>query len=103
MRSIGLMLLVVFAISIPAFAKDKESSLEKAIKDEIRGDDHSEKGKGRPDNPGEHGRDNAAENQSRGHGNGSKKEYSWEDRIKDEFEDDDDKDKGKKKKKNKQK
>jgi hypothetical protein len=101
-RLIGLVLLVLFTITSPTFAKDKESSLEKAIKDEIRGDDHSGKGKGRPDSPGEHGRENAADKQSRGQGNGSKKEESWEDRIRDEI-DDGGKDKGNKKDKGKRK
>ena len=73
-RFIGFMLLVAFIASPSVFAKEKDSSLEKAIKDEIRGDDHSGKGKGRPDNPGEHGRENAAEKQSQSHGKGSKKE-----------------------------
>jgi hypothetical protein len=103
MRLIGIALLAALVISPSTFAKDKESSLEKAIKGEIRSDDHPGQGSGRPDNPGEHGKDNAAEKQSRGHGNGSKKEESWEDRVRDEFEDDDDKDKGKDKKKNNKK
>lgn len=101
-RLIGLVLLLVCAISYPASAKDKGSSLERAIKDEIYGDDHSGKGKGRPDNPGEHGRDNAADKQSRGQGNGSKKEETWEDRVRGEI-DYDEKGKGNKKEKGKKK
>ena len=99
-KLIWLPFLLVLAFSAPLYAKDKDSSLEKAIEDVFSDDDHPGKGKGRPDNPGEHGRDNAADKQSRGHGNGSKKEDSWEDRIRDEFDDDDD-DKGKTKSKKK--
>jgi len=102
-KLIWLPLLLVFALSTPAYAKDKESSLEKAVRDDFRDDDHPGKGKGRPDNPGEHGRENAAEKQSQSHGKGSKKGESWEDKIRDEFDDEDDKDKGKDKKKNKKK
>jgi hypothetical protein len=101
-RLVSLLLLLAFTISSPAFAKDKESSVEKATKDEVRGDDYSKKGKGRPNNPGEHGRENAADKQSRGQGNGSKKEESWEDRIRDEI-DDGGKGKGNKKDKGKKK
>lgn len=97
-RLTGLLLLVVFAVSSPVYAKDKDSSLEKAIKEEFGVDKDPGKGQGRPDNPGEHGRDNAAEKQSRGQGKGSKQEDSWEDRIRDEIEGD-----GKDKKKDKAK
>jgi hypothetical protein len=97
-KLIWLPFLLVLAFSAPLYAKDKDSSLEKVIEDVFSDDDHPGKGEGRPDNPGEHGRENAADKQSRGHGNGSKKEDSWEDRIRDEF-DDDDKGKSKSKKK----
>ena len=83
-------------------AKDKESSWEEAIKDEIfDSDDHQ--GKGRPDNPGEHGRDNAARKQAQNAGKGSGKDTSLESAIRDELfdEDDDQKDKGKNKNKKK--
>ena len=103
---LAVLLLVAFTASSPLLAKDKDSSLEKAIKEEFDDDDHPGKGKGRPDNPGEHGRENAAEKQSRGHGNGSKKEASVEDEIRKEFEDDDkynSKKKGKDKNKDKKK
>ena len=99
-KLVWLSFLLVFVFSTPLHAKDKDSSLEKAIKDIASDDDHQGKGKGRPDNPGEHGRDNAADKQSRGHGNGSKKEDSWEDKIGDELKGDD-KDKNKKSKKKK--
>ena len=60
-------------------------------------------GKGKPDNPGEHGRDNAAQKQRENPGKGSKGGDSWEDSIKDEF-DEKDKDKDKdKNRKNKEK
>lgn len=93
--------LLIFAFSTPLSAKDKDSSLEEAIRDTFQSDDHPEKGKGRPDNPGEHGRENAADKQSRDHGSDGKDEDSWEDKIRDEFEDDKDEDKDKKKKNNK--
>ena len=67
MSSRHLFIGLVLILSSPAFAKDKGSSVEDAIREEIRdeiGDvDHGDnsKGKGRPDNPGEHGRENAAQ------------------------------------------
>ncbi len=101
-RILALALLFVFATSTPLYAKDKNTSLEDVIRDAIDDDDHPGNGKGRPDNPGEHGRENAEDKQSRGHGNGSKKEDSWEDRIRDEIEDEE-KDHKKDKDKNKNK
>lgn len=102
-RFICLITLLLFTVSMPVFSKDKNSSLGDIIDDVLDDDnDHPGQGKGRPDNPGEHGRDNAAEKQSRGHGKGSKGDESWIDKIEDELEDDDKgksnkKDKGKKK------
>ena len=88
-----------------ALTKDhKNDSLEDAVRDEIRdavyGDDHRQ-GKGRPDNPGEHGRENAEDKQrkNKGKSKGAGNHDSLEDRILEEFEDSDDH--GKKKKKNK--
>ena len=104
----SLLFLAVFVISSPLYAKDKDSFLEGVIKDSVNEEGHSGKGKGRPNNPGEHGRENAADKQSRGQGNGSKKEDSWEDRVRDEIDGDDKgrydkKDDGKDKGKNKNK
>jgi hypothetical protein len=81
-----------------------------------------QKSKGRPDNPGQHGRENAAAKQNASPGKGSKSDDSWEDtahgvggnddedgkqrgdRDKDQDKDKDkDKDKQKKKEKNKDK
>ena len=101
MRLTSLLFLFVFAVSSPAFAKDEGSSLESAVKGAFGRDNDSDKGK--PDNPGEHGRENAAEKQSRDHGAGGKNEDSWEDKIRDEFKDDSSKDKGKDKGKDKNK
>lgn len=92
--------LLVLVFSTSLYAKDKDSSLERAVEDVFGDHGRPGKGEGRPNNPGDHGRDNAAENQSRGHGNSSKEEDSWEDKIRDEFEDDDVVDKGKNKNKN---
>lgn len=94
---VSLMLMPVIGL-----AKDKESSWEEAIKDEIF-DSEDHQGKGRPDNPGEHGRDNAARKQAGNPGKGSDKDTSLESAIRDEiFDEDDDKnEKGKGKKKNK--
>lgn len=103
----AMLLLLIFAV--PAYAKDKNSSIEDAVRDEIReelgyDDNNKGKGHGRPDNPGEHGRDNAAEKQRENPGKGSKGGDSWEDRVSDVFDDDDkDKDKDKDKKKGKDK
>ncbi len=99
-RLIGLLVLLVFAISSTAYAEDNDSSADKATRGAAAEDDHPGKGKGRPVNPGAHGRDNAAEKQSRGHGKGSKSEDSSEDKPSDEIEDED---KGKGSKKNKTK
>ena len=85
-----------------ALAKDKDSALERVIKDEIF-DNNDHKGGGRPDNPGEHGRDNAAQKQAANPGKGSGKNSSLEGALLDEILDnDDDRDnKGKGKKKGK--
>ena len=63
MTKILLILISLTLLPGLAFAKDKDSTLERAIKDEIF-DDGKQKGKGRPDNPGQHGRDNAAQKQA---------------------------------------
>lgn len=103
MKTIIPVLSILLAYSLPGYAKDKESSIERAIKDELRDeiyDDNNQKGKGKPDNPGQHGRDNAAQKQRENSGKGSKGADSWEDIIRDEIDDDD---KGKNKNKNKNK
>ena len=67
-----------------ALSKDKSSSIEDAIRDEIReeaGLDDKQTGPGRPDDPGAHGRENAAEKQRQNPGKGSKGEEDWEDRL----------------------
>jgi hypothetical protein len=101
-NAICLVFVALAVCSAPGFTKDKDSSLEREIKDEIRDEiygDDKQKGKGRPDNPGEHGRDNAAQKQSENPGKGSKANDSWEDVIRDEIDDKDkDKDKSKGKK-----
>lgn len=102
MKFVGLLLLVAFSFSSPTYAKGKESSQGNADRDEVRDEKHVGKGKGRPDNPGEHGRENAAEKQSRGHGNGSKKEGTEGDKPLHEL-DGDGKGDGKKQKKDKKK
>ena len=108
MSSRHLFIGLVLILSSPAFAKDKGSSVEDAIREEIRdeiGDvDHGDnsKGKGRPDNPGEHGRENAAQKQRVNPGQGSKGGDSREDLMRYEFEHDDEKG-GKNKNKNKNK
>ncbi len=74
-------------------AKDKSSSIEDAIRDEIReeaGLDNKQTGPGRPDDPGAHGRENAAEKQRQNPGKGSKGDDDWEDRVRDAIDDDDD-------------
>jgi len=99
----------LFAITAVAVAQGKNDGIEDAVRDDIRdelGLDDKQTGPGRPDNPGEHGRDNAAEKQRQNPGKGSKGEQSWEDRLRDEIDDDHkdkdkDKDKDKKKDKNK--
>ncbi len=88
---------LMLILSASVLAKDKEASIENAIRDEIRdeyddnGHKGDNKGKGRPDNPGEHGRDNAAQKQKENPGQGSKGDDSWEKVIRDELEDDEQK------------
>jgi len=94
---------VLVALSTVALAKGKNDSIEDVIRDEIRDEldlDDKQTGPGRPDNPGEHGRDNAAEKQRQNPGKGSKGDDDWEDRLRDAI-DDDDKETGKDKSKNK--
>lgn len=97
-KIVCLISLLIMAVSLPVYSKDKDTSLEGVIEDVFKDDDHPGKGHGRPDNPGEHGRENAADKQSRGHGKGSKGDDSWVDQVKDHVEDDD-KGKGNKNKK----
>ena len=94
--------LVLCTFGIPALAKDNNRTLEDVIRDEFG--EEQDKGKGRPDNPGQHGRDNAAEKQSNNPGKGSKSDDSLEDWIRGDDDDKDkDKDKDKKNKKDKNK
>ena len=97
MTKILLILISLTLLPGLTFAKGKDSTLERAIKDEIF-DDDKQKGKGRPDNPGEHGRDNAAQKQAQNPGKGSGKNSSLEGAMLDEILGDDDRDdKGKRK------
>ena len=106
------LLLIAIVTSAPLYAKDKNSSTEDAIRDEIRDSIYDEgkknkKGHARTDNPGEHCSDKAAQKQRENPGKGSKGDDTWEDRLHDAVDDDDkhdkdkDKDKDKKKDKNK--
>jgi hypothetical protein len=98
-RLLTLAVMLAVSLSFPVSAKDKDSSVNKAIKRELSGNDHPGKGKGQPDNPGEHGRDNAAEKQSRGQGNGSKQQNNWYDGDSKKKNKDKDKDKNSEKNK----
>ena len=100
MLKFSAILIAALFVAGPAYAKGKNSSMEDRVRDEFHNDDH--KGKGKPDNPGEHGRDNAAQKQRENPGKGSKGGDSWEDSIRDESGDKD-KDKDKDKNKNKKK
>ena len=76
-----------------ALSKDKNASIEDAVRDEVRkevGLNDKQTGPGRPDDPGAHGRDNAAEKQRQNPGKGSKGGEDWEDRLRDSIDDDDD-------------
>ncbi|MEH6519502.1 MAG: hypothetical protein V7742_22730 [Halioglobus sp.] len=97
-RTIMLVCLTLLVYTMPGVAKDKDSSAGRAVNDVIYSgiyDDDHHKGKGRPGNPGEHGRDNAAQKQRENPGNGSKGGDSWEDIIRDEVDDGGKKNKGK--------
>ncbi len=113
-----LVLFIVIASTLVAgicYGKDKNSELEKAIRDEIFDDGKEggkgKNGKGRPDNPGAHGRANAEYKKATNPGKGGGKNSSWEDALGDILDDDDDekgdrgndKDKDKDKNKNKHK
>jgi hypothetical protein len=58
MKLLLILILSLSTASTFAQGKNKDSSLESAIRDEIIGDDN--KGGGKPRNPGAHGRANAA-------------------------------------------
>jgi len=90
MRRILLLLISLTLLPALTLARDKDSTLEGIIKDEVMHDEKS-KGKGRPNNPGEHGRDNAAAKQAVNPGKGSSNHSSsMESVIDDVFGEDDD-------------
>ena len=100
MNKLCTLLLASLIVAAPSYAKpDKDSDLESAIRDELSYENNQ--GKGRPDNPGEHGRENAAQKQRENPGKGSKGGDSWEDSS--DKDKDKDKDKGKDKDKDKEK
>ena len=76
--------LLALAVALPLQAKNKNVSdaIVDVIRDEIDYDD-KHKGKGRPDNPGEHGRKNAHQKQCENPGKGSKCDNHWEDSNRD--------------------
>ena len=100
MLKFSALLIATLALTGPAYAKDKNSSMEDRVRGEFSEDNHQ--GKGKPDNPGEHGRDNAAQKQRENPGKGSKGGDSWEESIRNESGDKS-KDKNKDKNKNKDK
>ena len=63
-----ILILALSASSVFAQGKNKDSSVERAIRDEIGGDN---KGGGKPSNPGAHGRANAASKSGGGVNSGS--------------------------------
>ncbi len=73
---VGVMLLSLFVLSSPVFSKDKDkkAAVDAAIDRGLM--DEKEKKREKPDNPGEHGRENAAEHQLESHGQDSKKDES---------------------------
>ncbi len=76
-----------------AIAQGKNSTLEKAIIDEVLGEDvKGSKGGGRPSNPGAHGRANAEYKKATNPGKGVGKSSSLEGALVGEIFDDDDKD-----------
>jgi hypothetical protein len=67
--------ILAFLVALPLQAKNKNDSVEDIIIDVIRDEiDVDKKGdgknKGRPDNPGEHGRENASKKQCQNPGKG---------------------------------
>lgn len=108
MNKLFLMGVTVALLSGAAIARDKSSSIEDVVRDEIADkvsaeDEKNNRGKGRPDNPGEHGRENAAQKQAANKGKGSANHDQGI--LGDILEDDDaqKKDKGKDKGKNNKK
>jgi len=78
MNRLCVLLIAGLVATTPAYAKpDKDSNQESAIRDELSYENNQ--GKGRPDNPGEHGRENAAQKQRENPGKGSKGGDSWDD------------------------
>ena len=73
MKILLILILTLSASSVFAQGKNKDSSVERAIRDEIadeiNGDDN--KGGGKPNNPGAHGRANAASKSGGGVNSGS--------------------------------
>lgn len=104
-----LVLIIASALFVGvSYGQGKNSRLEDAIIDEVFDvDDKGKKGKGKPDNPGAHGRANAEYKKATNPGKGGGKNSSLEGGLLGELlEDDDDdrgsdKDKGKNKKKGK--
>ena len=68
MKILLILILTLSASSVFAQGKNKDSSVERAIRDEIGGDN---KGGGKPSNPGAHGRANAASKSGGGVNSGS--------------------------------
>lgn len=100
MTKFSTVLVAILVIAGPAYAKDKNSSMEDKIGDAFSNDDHQ--GQGKPDNPGQHGRENAAQKQRENPGKGSKGGDSWDD-LTDKDKDQKQKQKQKNKNKNKNK
>ncbi|MEP6391221.1 MAG: hypothetical protein ABJ056_15020 [Halioglobus sp.] len=104
---VGAALLVFSTTGVTADKYDKSKSKNSSSIFNSISDSDKQKSKGRPDDPGQHGRDNAAAKQRENPGNGSKGEESWLDSIRDKDDRDDDyernKDKDKKKQKSKDK
>jgi hypothetical protein len=94
MLNLLIVALALVSFSAVAQPKGKNTSIEDAIRDEIRdevGLDDKQTGPGRPDDPGAHGRENAEQKQRENPGKGSKGgDDDWEDRIRDAIDDDDD-------------
>jgi hypothetical protein len=93
MQKIVTTLVLMTFLLAPAYADDDDSSVDSVIEDIWGGDsDKGHKGQGRPENPGEQGRENAAQKQRENPGKGSKgndEDESWVDEIRDDIEGDD--------------
>ncbi len=104
MKTLLVLILASALFASMAYGKSNSSKLEKAIIDEVfDNDDKGKNGKGKPNNPGAHGRANAEYKKATNPGQGGGKDSSLGGALLGEILDDDDDDRGQDKGKNNKK